>query len=64
MDEPIVCGVESAKYGASFGFGLGDRDLLHDQPLDPMGDRPWDPKLAVRRLFRAVSSLTASDAPQ
>src|ERR1700730_13722472 len=34
-----------------------DRDFVHDQPLDPVGDHPRDPQLALRHLFRSVPGV-------
>jgi hypothetical protein len=40
-----------------WGDGSGDRHLVHDEPFDPVGDHPRDPKLVVRHLLRVVSNL-------
>src|SRR3977135_1973330 len=43
------------------GFWLGTRhrDLLYQQPLDPLGDHPRHPGLALRDLRRAVWVVVA-----
>src|SRR6267142_393653 len=44
------------------GFRLGarHRDLLHQQPLDPVGDHPRHPGLALRDLRGAVRVIGRS----
>ena len=64
MAEPVASAWRE-RNTVSLRIGAGDRDFVHNQPLDPMGDHRWDLELGVRHLLRSVSSLAAVDlAPQ
>src|SRR5438270_6022404 len=51
--------VEGAKYGASFGSALANRDFIHDPTIRSCGRLSTDPQLALRHLFRSVPSVAS-----
>jgi hypothetical protein len=56
---PTASCAEIAKIGLRPRISAGDRDLVHNQPLDPVGDHPGDLQLVVHPAPRFVPSVNA-----
>src|SRR5262245_28797807 len=58
----IQCPCRRREIRGELWLGIGNRNFLYRQPLDPVGDHPWDFQLAVRRLLRPVPHITRRSA--
>src|ERR1700730_3707498 len=59
MDEPIAFVWKEPNIRCQLWLGPRDRDFVRDQPLEPVGDHPRDPQLALRHLFRSVPGVAS-----
>src|SRR5262245_41362914 len=50
--ERIQCACRRCEIRGELWLGISNRNFLHHQPLDPVGDHSRNSQLAVRRLLR------------